>query len=84
MRKAWLASAATVFLGLLLTSAWLLLNPASAYAADGSARCGGTKVVHCEAAATRCVCEDYVGCTSYFANGSTKETKCDGGGEILT
>lgn len=82
MRKAWLASAATVLLGLLATSGWLLFNPAAARAADGKARCGGTSTVSCDAAATRCVCEDYQGCTSYFANGTSKETKCGGGEEL--
>ncbi|HEY9282279.1 MAG TPA: hypothetical protein VIP46_02390 [Pyrinomonadaceae bacterium] len=52
------------------------MTPTPALAADGSARCGGTKVVTCEANATRCVCEDYRGCTSYFSDNTTKETKC--------
>lgn len=83
MRKAWLASAAAVLLGPLATSGWLLFNPSTALAADGKARCGGTSIVTCEPGATRCVCEDYVGCTSYFSNGTSKETKCGGGDEPI-
>lgn len=79
MRKAWKLSALTLCLGLLAASGWALMNPVPAFAADGSARCGGTKVVTCEANATRCVCEDYKGCTSYFSDNTTKETKCSDG-----
>lgn len=74
--KTWKLSALSLCLGLLAASAWVLVNPVPARAAEGSARCGGTKVVTCEAGATKCVCEDYKGCTSYFSNNTSKETKC--------
>lgn len=83
MRKAWLVSAFTIVLGLLAASGWLIFNPTTAFAADGTARCGGATTVRCEAAATRCVCEDFVGCTSYFSDGSSSTTKCSNGDDEM-
>ena len=79
MRKAWKLSALSLCLGLLAASGWVVMNPVSALAADGTANCGGFKTVSCSAGATRCSCEDYVGCTSYFADGTSKQTKCTEG-----
>lgn len=76
MKKAWLASVFSVCLGLVLASAWLVFNPTSALAAEGTANCGGYTRVRCATGAVRCVCEDGVGCTSYFADGTKSEAKC--------
>jgi hypothetical protein len=84
MRKAWKLSALSLCLSLLAASAWVVLNPVSAFAADGKASCGGFTSVRCADGAVRCVCEDYVGCTSHFANGTTSEAKCkDGNGFVM-
>lgn len=76
MKRVLLASIFSMCLGLLAASAWLLFNPVSAFAADGKANCGGFKTVSCSSGAVRCVCEDYVGCTSTFADGSQSVASC--------
>lgn len=76
MKKAFLASVFSACLGLIGASAWLLLSPATAFAAEGTARCGGFTSVRCADGAVRCVCEEGVGCTSYFADGTKSEALC--------
>ena len=84
MKKAFLASVFSICLGLIGTSAYLLLSPTTAFAAEGTAKCGGLTSVRCADGAVRCVCEDGRGCTSYFADGSKSEALCkDAGGPAM-
>jgi hypothetical protein len=76
MKKAWKVYALTACLGLSVVSTWLVLSPIPVLAAEGTADCGGFTKVRCATNAVRCVCQDGVGCTSYFADGSTSEAKC--------
>lgn len=73
MRK---ISALAAGLSLSLASALLILSLAPVLAADGTANCGGFTKVKYAASATRCVCQDGVGCISYFADGTTSEATC--------
>jgi hypothetical protein len=76
MRKMWKIYALAAGLMLSLASALLVLSPVPVLAADGTANCGGFTRVRCAASAVRCVCQDGVGCTSYFADGTTSEATC--------
>jgi hypothetical protein len=76
MKKACLTFLSSICLCLLVASAWIVFNPTPALAAEGTANCGGFTRVRCADGATRCVCEDGVGCTSYFANGSSSQALC--------
>ena len=77
MGKAWLAAVYALCLGAAAASGWLLFNPPVVSAAGGTATCAGGTVARCSEGATRCVCVDYSGCTSYFADGTKSEDKCD-------
>ena len=84
MKQVFLASVFSLCLVLIAASAYLLLSPTTAFAAEGTAKCGGLTSVRCADGAIRCVCEDGVGCTSYFANGSKSEASCkDAGGPAM-
>jgi len=76
MRKTWKMYALVACLSLSAASAWLILSPVPAFAAEGTAECGGYTRVKCAESATRCVCQDGIGCTSYFADGTTSVAKC--------
>jgi hypothetical protein len=80
MKKAWKVYALSACLGLSVASAWLVLMPVPVLAAEGTANCGGFTRVRCADGAVRCVCSDGVGCTSYFANGTSSEAKCKDAG----
>ena len=82
MKKLWFGCALSLCLCLLLLSGWLLINPTTAQAADGTAKCPGGSTVSCEPGADRCRCEDYKGCTSYWDDGTKKETKCSSSEEL--
>ena len=83
MKKAWKVYALAACLSLSAAGAWLALNPAAVLAAEGTADCGGFTKVRCATGAVRCVCQDGVGCTSYFADGSSSEAKCKDAGVAL-
>lgn len=74
-----MAFASALCLSVVTATAYLLLTPVTAYAATGTAKCGGGWSVVCpgNGTATRCDCTDYSGCTATFADGSTRTNSCD-------
>lgn len=76
MRKTWKVYSLSACLSMLVVSAWVVFSPVPALAAEGTANCGGFTRVRCADGAVRCVCQDGIGCTSYFADGTTSEAKC--------
>lgn len=78
MKRALVASAFSLCLGLLIVSAWLVIYPITAFAADGKANCGGGWSVLCpgNGTAVKCDCVDGSGCTATFADGSKRTVNC--------
>lgn len=78
MKRMLLASLFSICIALLITTAFLLINPFPVFAATGTAKCGPYTNVSCpgNGTAATCSCTDYSGCTATFADGSTRTTNC--------
>lgn len=84
MRRVLFGSAFSVCVCLLALSMWLAINPRTALAASGSAKCrDGGSVLCCMdcSRVTKCDCTDYEGCTATFSDGTTAEHKCSSFGD---
>jgi len=80
MKRMLWGSAFSMFVCLLVLSAWLVISPHTSSAASGSADCGGGQKVHCCLSCenvTKCDCQDGVGCTATYTNGTTSQKRCD-------
>ena len=74
MRKTWLASAASLCLGLAVATSYVLLTPVSALAATGYANCKDAPRVTCDAYI--CACTDNAGCIAVDASGKQTAIPC--------